>query len=263
LWRGLRYAGFVLMLLLVALFRGKPAPDGTIPGLAPQWWGILGAIGWAYMVASLVYLAVRGRDSGLMGALGLMIALYIGYTHGALSSLPSRLTDWVDPGQLGTLGANATAGALVGNLLLRKDMSDRERVGAMLRLACALYVSGLLLRPLHGISKVGHTDSYSLVASGLNCAAFAVFHALIDIWKVWKPGPLLLGVGRNSLLAYMMPSLWEYAMALLGLTRVWESVAFPYFQSPWPLLCMNAIGVTVFYLGVVYGLGKLGVRLQL
>jgi predicted acyltransferase len=263
LYRGLRIAGFVLMGVLVLLYRGETLPDGSVPFLQHDWWGILGLIGWAYMFTSLVYLATDGRDLALLGSLSLMIAMYIGYRHDVFEFLPSFVTEVIDPGALGTLGANATAGVLVGNLLLKKELAARERLKAMLWLALGLYVGGMLIRPLHGISKIGGTDSYVLVASGLNCAAFALFHALIDVWKAWRPPALLLRVGQNPLLAYMMPSLWAYFVALLGLKSAWEALAFPCFHSPWGLMCPNAIAVALFYLGVVYGLSKLGIRLQL
>jgi heparan-alpha-glucosaminide N-acetyltransferase len=263
LYRRLRMVGFALMGVLILLYRGETLPDGTIPFLQHQWWGILGLIGWAYMFASLVYLAVGGGDMALLGSLSLMIAMYIGYRHDVLEFLPSVITDVIDPGALGTLGANATAGALVGNLLLKKDLAPHERLKAMLWLALGLYLGGMLIRPLHGISKIGGTDSYVLVASGLNCAAFALFHALIDVWKAWRPPALLLRVGQNPLLAYMMPSLWTYFVALFGLKHVWQTLAFPFFHSPWSLMCPNAIAVALFFLGVVYGLSKLGIRLQL
>lgn len=53
-WR--RIAGIVLLLLLAALYRSESG--GT---LRPHWWGILGLIGWAYLVTGSIYLLLRGK----------------------------------------------------------------------------------------------------------------------------------------------------------------------------------------------------------
>ncbi len=52
--RALRLAGAALLLLLVFAFRSQEA-TGLIQ-IRPSWWGILGLIGWAYLVASAIYL---------------------------------------------------------------------------------------------------------------------------------------------------------------------------------------------------------------
>ena len=81
LFLGLRiFAGLVLAGLLV-VFRGKNSA-GEIVWLQHSWWGILGLIGWAYLVCCLAYLAFRGSSVALMGVLGFLIALFIGDKHG-------------------------------------------------------------------------------------------------------------------------------------------------------------------------------------
>ena len=50
--RALQVAGGVGLVVLLALFRGVSAAGQTI-GLQTDYWGMLGMIGWAYLVASL------------------------------------------------------------------------------------------------------------------------------------------------------------------------------------------------------------------
>src|ERR1043165_3383852 len=54
---GLRLAGVALLIPLALLYRGSGEP-GLIE-MRPQWWGRLGLIGWAYLVARVVYTALR------------------------------------------------------------------------------------------------------------------------------------------------------------------------------------------------------------
>src|SRR5690606_31413803 len=49
---GGKILGVVGLLVLWGLYRG---PDNA--GMTPQWWGILGLIGWAYLIASVIYIA--------------------------------------------------------------------------------------------------------------------------------------------------------------------------------------------------------------
>ena len=58
LTRALRLAGVALIVLLAFLYRG--GSDGRA-WMTPQWWGILGLIGWAYFFSCEFYLLSRGR----------------------------------------------------------------------------------------------------------------------------------------------------------------------------------------------------------
>ncbi len=54
---GLRLAGVALLVFLVFRFKsGQMVNNGS---LITGWWGILGLIGWGYLVSALLYLAVR------------------------------------------------------------------------------------------------------------------------------------------------------------------------------------------------------------
>src|ERR1039457_1066660 len=86
LFLGLRiFAGLVLAGLLI-VFRGKNSAK-EIVWLQHSWWGILGLIGWAYLVCCLAFLVFRGSSVALMGVLGFLIALHIGDKYGVLDWL--------------------------------------------------------------------------------------------------------------------------------------------------------------------------------
>src|ERR1017187_9902349 len=125
LFLGLRiFAGLVLAGLLV-VFRGKNGA-GEVVWLQHSWWGILGLIGWAYLVCCAAYLAFRGSSVALMGVLGFLIALFIGDHHGVL--------DWLGPIRnilgagpvLGRTGGAVMIGVLVGNCFVGEAASLRS-----------------------------------------------------------------------------------------------------------------------------------------
>jgi heparan-alpha-glucosaminide N-acetyltransferase len=258
---------WVLALRLLALiglgyalttFRGKSG-DGHTVWLRHSWWGILGLIGWAYLNCSLIYLAARGSPVALMGALGFMLALYIGGRHGRL--------DWLGPvndfvgvgGVLGSTSANVMAGVLAGSLFVGNSANRTvaSRTTFLLVFGLGLYAAGMLLRPLHGIVKNQATAAYTLVAAGICTLLFLAFYWVIDVRNHRAWSGFLLPAGRNPLLAYLLPDLVIFWFSVLGL----QWLIWPY-RSGLPG-ALNAAVLTVAVLCINWGLTRTGVRLRL
>ncbi len=81
----LRVAGVAGLVALALLFRG--GEDGSVR-LSPQWWGILGLIGWSYLFASAMYLLGRGRVLPLIIGLLLWVIYYCLAQLDAVQSSP-------------------------------------------------------------------------------------------------------------------------------------------------------------------------------
>jgi heparan-alpha-glucosaminide N-acetyltransferase len=254
----LKGAAILLLAFLLFRYRGKN-DSGQIVWLKHSWWGILGMIGWAYLNCSLIYLAVKGRLAALMGALGFLIALYIGGRHGRLDWLGS-INDWVGVGEvLGSTSANVMAGVIVGCLFTgeKASLPPSSRLRFLAVFGVGLYLTGMLLRPLHGIIKNQATDSYTLVAAGLCCLAFLAFYWVIDVrrWRGWEFVFML--AGQNALLAYLLPDIGEFLSGALGVSH-W---LWPY-HSGWPG-ALNTFAVTIVILLVNAVLTRAGLRLKM
>ncbi len=258
LFLGLRlFAGLVLAGLLV-VFRGENGAKETV-WLQHSWWGILGLIGWAYLVCGLAYLAFRGSSTALMGVLGFLIALFIGDKHGVL--------DWLGPVHhfvgvgpvLGSTAANVMIGVLVGNCFVGDAASLRPAARArfFLWFGLGLYAAGTLLRPLHTINKNAATDAYTLVAGGICCLSFLLVYVVMDMGKWQRWASPLVPVGQNALLAYLLPGMIGNLCAVIGLPGVlWH------YGSSWPG-ALNAAAVTLLVLAITWGATKIGIRLRL
>ncbi len=229
--------GVALMAALLALYRGRPDGAASTVYLHHSWWGILGMIGWAYLVCAVLYLLARGRGAALWACLPLLLALYAGGTDGWLP-LPAAVQDFVNvPQVLGSTAANMMAGVLAGRVLAAVPVTVQAEVspGAAMRplalLALALFAAGLLLRPWYGINKIQATAPYTLVCAGITLGVFIVFYWLCDVrgWRRWCAW--LLPAGGNALFAYILPDLWEQLAALLHVPRFW-----------WPLWQHGGIG---------------------
>jgi len=233
LYLGLRIGAAAALTILVVLWRGRN-PDGTFSWLHHSWWGILGMIGWVYLGGCLLYLIVKGSRTWLMGGLGFQVALYIGARHGALDFL-GPVNEFVYVGSIfGSHLAIVTAGMLIGTLFTPAGagLKPRARIVWMAVFSAGLLASGFLLRPLHGFSKNQGTESYCLATAGICGLLLLLFYWLMDVVKLRGWAGFLRPVGRNPLLAYILPDIVRSLIDLgSGLFRLnlWKAV-FPYWE---------------------------------
>ena len=266
LYLGLRIAAAALLLILVVIWRGQN-PDGTFSGLRHSWWGILGMIGWIYLAGSLFYLLVKGDRAWLMGGLGFQVALYVGARHGALDFL-GPVNDFVNVGSLfGSHLAIVTAGMLLGTLFTpaSSGLKPRARMVWMAVFSAGLLASGFLLRPLHGFSKNQGTESYCLATAGICGLLLLLFYWLMDVIKLRSWAAFLRPIGRNPLLAYILPdivrSLGDLISGLLHID-LWKAV-FPHWERGGVPGMLSAAAMTGVILLLTWALTRQKVILKI
>jgi predicted acyltransferase len=259
-----RIAGALLVAFVLAIYRGPETPGGGYEWIHHGWWGILGLIGWSYLNVSLLYLLVRGNETALVVLVGLLLALYVGGQHGATDFLGPTINDFVGvPDVLGSISANVMIGAVVGNRIANPPpgQGDRELVRFMLVVGAVAVAAGFVLRPLHGFSKIGATESYTLVTAGLCSFLLAGFYYAIDVRRFRHVGLLAL-VGAHPLLAYVVPDVWEHFVEVVGLGSVWWKGVWYFHDSGGTAGLWNATLVTALMLLVTAGLVRAGVRFR-
>jgi len=265
---GLRIAAAALLIALVVIFRGK-GEDGVVTWLQHSWWGILGMIGWTYFAGSVLYIFSKGNRTALAGAIGLMTALYIGSRHGALDFLGpvNRFLEHGVGSIFGSHTAIVTAGMLAGTLFLPGSglSKPKDRVRFLSILGMVLLAAGYVLRPLHGFSKIGGTESWALATAGISCLVFLFFYILLDLLKLSRAAAFLVPVGRNPLAAYLLPDQIGNILVLAGgLLHVdlWRAV-WPFGEKGgWPGM-LNAAVMTALVLFLTTLLTRAKVVLKL
>jgi len=201
-----RVIGIAALIALAAEFRGA---EGR--WLEHQWWGILGLIGWAYLIASAVYAVFRDNLTGLVGSVALLLAYYIAYVEGIIG------ITWLNGSTAGSHPAITTAGIVIGVLLLSPSYDHGRRIRWALVYAGFMFVIGLFLRPLYGINKIAATPSWCLWCSAITCAFWVFLYWLIDVkgcYRVLKP---CRTVGSNALFAYIFPALVYMLFITMGI----------------------------------------------
>lgn len=233
--RALRWTGLALLAALVFLYRTEGG-SGLVQ-IRPHWWGILGLIGWAYLVAAVSYLVIGERVAVHVGLIGLLYCLYLADEAGHVVWLQA-VKPILPVGQdLGSLAAVAVTGLVLG-LMLERHRREGAPPGSFvppaLGFAAALGVAGLLLhapRALHHafiIDKPLATPPWCLLSSAFTALAWVVVFVLADV-KGWRRWPRVFGIGgENALFAYFLApvflSLFALSSPLFGGTNPYEAL---------------------------------------
>ena len=244
----LRVIGFAGLGVLAYVFR-----DEHGKGLQPHWWGILGLIGWAYLVATILYLLLRNHRDWMVAFAAILTAMFIADRNGLFDHL--RLNDYVGLGDtLGSQAAITVCGAIVGSVLLsRSEHPIRYALG----FGSILSIAALLMHPKYGINKNAATPSWCLICSALTCWLWAAMSFTIDRLRIVRPWSFFIRGGQNVLLAYMIAPLMLHVIWMLHLDFYGKLGATP------------AMGITrsllhaAIILGVAGILKDRGVRLRL
>ncbi len=204
---GLRLAGIALLVFLVFKFRsGQMVNDGS---LITGWWGILGLIGWGYLVSALLYLALRDNILNTAVAWLIFLALNI------LSKLD--LLDALDPVKpvLGVIIEGnvpfIVISGLLTTLIMKKYSADyRKTIFIIVSFGILCIIAGFVLRKWFIISKIKATPSWGFICNGISMLLFAILYWIIDIKKKSNWAFFLKPAGENSLTTYLAPDIIYY-----------------------------------------------------
>lgn len=233
--RGTKIAGWILLVALAVTYRGESGLGWF--QMRTSWWGILGLIGWAYLVGAGSYLAVGERPAVLTGCVGLLYCVYLADVAGGAGWVRSLAPVVAVGSMLGAHGGIVVSGVVLGLMIARHRREGREPLSlatGACAYAAALACGGLLLHELHGLhpafhfSKILATPPWCLVSSAATAVTWAVIYLLTDARRLWRSAPLVGMAGENALLAYLIPvfllSLFEVGGALLGGWNPYESL---------------------------------------
>ncbi|MCU0918436.1 MAG: DUF5009 domain-containing protein [Planctomycetes bacterium] len=261
----LRVIGFVSLVILALAFRGENGR--RIITLSPfsirtEWYGILGLIGWAYLVAALVFLTFRNHRTALLACVVLLFCLYPADCTGAFEGFwLARIVDI--GGTLGSQGAIAVAGVLLASILLAPDVTTvraRARFALLFMAGCA--AGAWLLHGLYGINKNSATPSWCLWACAITAGLWLLFYFTADVRPRSRAARIAVPfaiAGGNVLLAYLLAGMLPSALDLLGLDGWYARLAQPDLAHA----VARSLGCAVFVLALTAGLNRLGFRLKL
>src|SRR6185437_9773538 len=181
--------------------------------LSLSWWGILGLIGWAYLIASITYLVLRKRE-WLVAATFLLMAFFM-FDHTDFFGKPHNwgarhlpFLHWLHQylnyaDVLGSQPAISVAGVVVGSMLLDTQMTGRQRRRDALLWGFLLAIAAVLFYPFYLLNKNNGTPTWCFICAAVTSWLWAGFSWLIDERRIERPLQLFIRGGQNVLFAYL------------------------------------------------------------
>jgi heparan-alpha-glucosaminide N-acetyltransferase len=248
----LKFTALAIFTFLIMKFRsGQPENNGS---LITGWWGILGIIGWGYLVSAFAY--VLCRDSILKTSVLVLLFLIMNM----LSSL--KLLGFLDPVKPflgiiieGNVPFIVLCGLTSGLILKKIPLKDFKKViliFAVLGLFCL--AAGLILRKWFIISKIQATPSYGMICSGISLFVFILLFWILDVRNKIKWATFLQPAGENSLTTYLAPDILYYLIWSSGIPFLF------YKQSHEPIIVVTG---SIVWAVLMVGLAALLVRLKI
>lgn len=251
---GLRGIGIAGLVTLAFVFRGGPHGELYI---APQWWGILGLIGWAYLIACVFYRLTGGRVKWLALCLAACSAYYcIGHMNAAQGSpVLQTIFSQSDDASHSSI---VLAGLITSLLFFGKDKAGSlaVRYGQAAALAAAMIAAGFELRPWFRISKIYATPTWCLYSAAICVILFGLLYWIVDLKKIRSWTAFFQPAAANPLLTYLIPYIVYALMRYLH----WEWPAI--FDAGLPGAAFAA-GYAVAVMALVILLNRMHFKLQL
>lgn len=235
LWWVLRGVGVALLVTLFLIYEGH---DGA--PFQQHWWGILGLIGWTYLVCAILYLFTR-RSLLATAVVWVAVVLLAFLQHSGISPLRFVPSDW-------TLHAFGTSGILVSVLLRHlneKGKDPKILIYTLCGAAVAMFVGYLICHPHWIISKIQATPTWLCLCLAIFLPATALIYALTDMRDRHNIPRWIAPAGSATLTCYMIPYLWYGLDSLLGIPHpaaLWHGAPGFFRALIFALLCVWIAG---------------------
>ncbi len=199
----LQAAGVIILIVLAVLYKGER--HGHIIWLRPQWWGILGLIGWGYLTCSLIYLFSKGKLKVLIPVL----IFFLAYTTINQTYILDSVSDvlkylWLLNG--GSEVSLIMAGIII-SLLYKRNLNNNKRnfFTVMFLAAIVMIVFGFISRPFGGISKIYGTPSWVGICISISIIVFALLVFIVDVKQKADWFTIIKPAGTSTLTCYLIP----------------------------------------------------------
>jgi len=253
---GFKLLAMSILVFLIMKFRsGQPANNGS---LITSWWGILGLIGWGYLVSAFTY--VLCRESIFKTSLIAVFFLIMNMLSGL------KMLEFLNPVKpiLGIIIEGnvpfIVLSGLIAGLLIKKIPVKEFRKSFIIFMSLGLFylLSGFVLRRWFIISKIQATPSWAMISNGISFLVFILLYWIIDIKNKIKWASFLQPAGENSLTTYLAPDILYYLIWSSGIP------VLIYKQSQNPVIVVaGSIIWALLMVGLTALLARLKIKLRI
>ncbi len=247
--------GILVLVVLAFVYRG--GENDQIERFAPHWWGILGLIGWSYLVAGLVTVFSKNNFWVILGTWIFFCVLSMVYKAGYIprDSVVSFIPNAILGGTLTGLVLGGVLTAIVFNYF-RKRNENLKMTIVFITSAALLIVLSVITRPYWKLAKLGATPAWLFLCSAFTILTFVAVYWIADVKRKANWFNFIRPAGTDTLLCYLIP---YFLYAIMSATHF-----------HWPeVIITGGIGLLksfLFALLCVFitgWLNKVGVRLKL
>ena len=207
----IRAIGFILIIFLCFVYKGNYGTE--ITWMKFSWWGILGIIGWSYLLISSIYLF--GKKNIKIIFIAFLLLLFLNIQEGEYYNLIPEFKIIVS-----SSNHILVSGGLLFSLLYFKNVYKLEKIKLFkvtFIISITLLLFGLFLRNDFPISKIYSTPSWSTIClsiSIISCLSLDFILKFND--SLLKYISFLKPAGTSTLMCYLIPYFVYPIITLLG-----------------------------------------------
>lgn len=245
-------SGIVLLIFLALIYKG--GTDDNPLWMKRHWWGILGLIGWAYLVSSTIYFFSRGKILWILAGWVILMLLNL-----------NEANPLIEGAQKFKIIVNASNHALVMSgvmattlfeFMKKKNLSFQMIAGLLLAAGVLLTVYGFAVRPFGGISKIYATPAWTSISAGISFAVFGILFAIADKAGYTKWASVISPAGRSTLTCYLVPYVVYPVMVIAG-------IKLPDMMITGGIGLVKSVVFALMVVGITALLEKVNVRLKI
>ena len=202
----LKILGWLILAFLASIYQSASGNWMMI-----HWWGILGLIGWAYLLVALLYLWIGDKVWWLaVACIGLLLLNVNEFVR--LLGFDVQLV----------ISASTHASVMLGVLttVIHTHLAAKDQlkwlIPSLVGIALLLIAFGFATRPEWGISKIRATPSWTAICAGVSIMAFVLLHFIADVKGQIKWANFIAPAGSSTLTCYLMPYFAYAIVELLG-----------------------------------------------
>lgn len=253
---GFKLIALIIFVILIFKFRsGQPENNGS---LITGWWGILGLIGWGYLVSAFTYVLCRDSIIKTVIIAALFLVMNILSGSGMLEYL-NRVKPFLGVFIEGNVPFIVLTGLLGGLILKKFPLTEFKKViliFAGLGLFCL--AAGFVLRNWFIISKIQATPSWGMICAGISFLVFTLIYWIVDVKKLTGWASFLKPAGENSLTTYLAPNILYHLIWMSELPILF------YKQSTEPLVVVTGSLIwALLMVALAALLARINIRLKI
>ncbi|MDH6306440.1 heparan-alpha-glucosaminide N-acetyltransferase [Parabacteroides sp. PF5-5] len=261
LYTGLKVLGTIILIYLAITFRNPKE------GVFGAHWGILGSIGWTYLLCAVIYVFTRDNLKKLIPIWFVFVIICILGSRmreefGATAILnlprPNFYNDFLGILHIGNGALPAfTMGGVILSLISTKysQVATRKKIIFVLVTVAVLFLAGFISRNFWILAKIGATPPFVFYVTAIAVAMYALLTWLANAGKAsWFD--IIKPAGTATLTTYLIPYV-SYGLADL------TGIILPDWFTHGFMGIVNCLCFAFVIIGVTYLLGRVYIKLKI